>query len=304
MSRAVSYSRFGGPEVLEIIDVAMPVPRESQVRVAVRAAGLNAYDFKVRSIPGYLRSLTLPTGQGSEFAGVVDVVGAGVTSPAVGDEVLGWSSFSAQADFVIVPASHLAVKPAPLDWATAGGIGAAGNTAERSVSALGAGQADTVLVSAAAGGVGLIAAQLLLRAGATVIGTASETNHDFLRSLGVIPVSYGPGLVERVRAVAPNGVTAALDNAGEETVMAALELGVPAAKINSIVWYNGAARFGFTTVGGGGKTASALAALAELVAAGEILVPIAATFPLTEVRAAYELLEGRHLRGKVVLTLP
>lgn len=287
-----------------IIDVDEPHAGQDQVRVAVRAAGLNAYDFKVRSIAGYLPALTFPTGQGSEFAGVVDEVGPGVESINVGDEVLGWTSFAAQADYVVVKSTQVAQKPAGLDWATAGGIGAAGNAAERTVTALGAGPADTVLVSAAAGGVGLIAAQLLLRSGAAVIGTASLANHDFLRSLGVIPVAYGPGLVERARTAAPQGITAVLDNAGEETVLAALELGVAPARINTIVWYEGAAKHGITTVGGGGKSAVALAALARLVAAGDIRVPIAATFPLAQVRPAYELLEGRHIPGKVVLTLP
>ena len=304
MSKAVSYSRHGGPEVLEIVEVAEPHAGPGQVRVAVRAAGLNAFDFKVRSIAGYLPSLTLPTGQGSEFAGVVDEVGDGVVSSAVGDEVLGWASFAAQAEYVVVAATHVAPKPPSLDWATAGGLGAAGNTAERTVAALAPQPGDTVLVSAAAGGVGLIASQLLIRAGATVVGTASPANHEFLRSLGVVPVAYGAGLVQRVQDVAPQGITAVLDNSGEETVLAALELGVAADRINTIVWYDGAAKYGITTVGGGGKTAGALAGLAELVAAGDIRIPLAATFPLAEVRAAYELLEGRHLLGKVVLTLP
>ncbi len=304
MSKAVSYSSHGGPEVLEIVNVPAPHAGPGQVRVAVRSAGLNAYDFKVRSISGYLPSLTFPTGQGSEFAGVVDEVGADVSTHSLGDAVLGWASFAAQAEYVVVSAAHLAPKPDSLDWPTAGAIGAAGNTAQRTVSSLSPQPGDTVLVSAAAGGVGLIACQLLRIAGATVIGTASAANHRFLESIGVIPVEYGVGLVDRVRAVAPQGITAVLDNAGEETLLAGLELGVPAGRINTIVWYEGASKYGIATIGGGGKTASALASLARLIAAGDIRVPIAATFPLAEVRAAYKLLEGRHLLGKVVLTLP
>jgi NADPH:quinone reductase-like Zn-dependent oxidoreductase len=298
MSRIVQYSSFGGPEVLEIVKVDEPHAGDGRVRVAVRAAGLNAFDFKARQNPAMLPNRPLPRGQGSEFAGVVDEIGA------VGDEVLGWTNVAAQADFVVVPVAQVAPKPASLDWATAGAIGLVGNTARRSTDAVAPQPGETVLVSAAAGGVGLFAAQFALADGATVFGTASPGNHEFLRGLGVIPVAYGPGLVDRLRAVAPDGIDAVIDNSGQETVEVALELGVGPKRINTIVYFAGVEKFGITAVGGGGMTADGLAALARLVAEGEIVMPIAATYPLAAVRQAYERLESRHGLGKIVLTLP
>lgn len=309
MSRAVSYSSYGGPEVLEVIDVDEPHPAAGEVRVSVRAAALNAFDVKARASSAVLPKRMLPRGQGFEFAGVVDAVGAEVTAVAIGDEVIGFTDFAAQAESVLVPESHLAAKPDSLDWATAGSIGLVGNTAVRSVDAAALRPGETVLVSAAGGGVGLIACQLALLTGAIVIGTARTKHHDFLRGLGVIPVDYGPGLVDRVREVAPEGIDAVLDNAGEETVLAALDLGVPSSRINTIVFYDGAEKYGITTVGGGKKSAAQLAQLAELVDSGSLVVPIAATYPLAEVRAAYEQFENRHASGapalgKIVLTVP
>lgn len=304
MSRIVQYSRYGGPDVLEIVEVDEPHAGAGTVRVAVRAAGLNNFDSKARRSPAVLPNRTLPSGQGAEFAGVIDEVGEAVPTAMLGEEVLGWCNFCAQADFVIVPASQVTTKPSGLDWATAGGLGLVGNTAERSTAAVAPQPGETVLVSAAAGGVGLFAAQFALAAGATVIGTASEANHDYLRALGVTPVAYGPGLLERLRAVAPQGVDAVIDNSGQETVEVALQLGVDPTRINTIVYFAGVEKYGITAVGGGGKTAEDLGELARLVASGSIVLPSAATFPLAQVRAAYELLESRHLLGKVVLTLP
>ena len=310
MSRIVQYSRYGGPEVLEIVGVDEPHAGPGEVRVSVRAAGLNPFDSKVRQSPAMLPNRVLPSGQGAEFAGVIDEVGAGTatsTAPApvaVGDEVLGWCNSSAQADFVIVPADQVTVKPSTLSWAAAGGLGLVGNTAERSTRAVALTPGETVLVSAAAGGVGLFAAQLALADGAIVIGTASEANHDYLRGLGVIPVAYGPGLIDRLRTAAPNGIDAVIDNAGQETVEIAIELGVDPKRINSIVYFDGVAKYGISTIGGGGKKSEDLARLARLVADGSVALPIAGTYPLAEVRAAYQQLDSRHFLGKIVLTLP
>lgn len=304
MSRIVQYRRYGGPEVLEIVEVDEPHAGDGRVRVAVRAAGLNAFDFKAREDPAMMPNRPLPRGQGNEFAGVVDEVGPGVSGVAVGDEVLGWVNSAAQADFVVVPVAQVAPKPRDLDWVTAGGIGLVGNTARRSTDAVAPRPGETVLVSAAAGGVGLFAAQFALAAGARVIGTASPENHEFLRSIGVTPVAYGPGLADRLRALATDGIDAVIDSAGQETVEAAIELGVDPKRINTVVYFAGVDKHGISAVGGGAKTAEGLAALARLVADGTIVMPIAATFPLSEVRQAYERLESRHLRGKIVLTVP
>lgn len=304
MSRIVQYNRYGGPEVLDIVEVDEPHAGPGEVRVAVRAAGINNFDSKVRQSPALMPNRALPSGQGSEFAGVIDEMGEGSTTAAVGDEVLGWSNFGAQADYVVVPADQIAPKPSTLEWAAAGGLGLVGNTAERSTRAVTPQRGETVLVSAAAGGVGLFAAQFALADGAIVIGTASEDNHDYLRSLGVIPIAYGPGLIDRLRAAAPHGIDAVIDSAGQETIEVAIELGVNPKRINTIVYFEGAAKYGISTVGGGGKNSADLARLARLVADGTIVLPIAATYPLAEVRTAYEQLETRHLRGKIVLTLP
>lgn len=298
MSRAVTFSRFGGPEVLEVSDVDEPHAAAGEVRVAVRAAGLNPYDYKVRR-GGYGTPPALPSRQGYEFAGVVDEVGDGVADVSPGDEVLGFSSTGAQAQFVVVPAKNVAPKPTGLDWAVAGGIGLAGNAARRSTDSLALTSDDTVVVTAAAGGVGLLATQFALATGATVVGTASERNHDFLRSLGARPVAYGDGQIQRLRAAAPDGFTAMLDYAGEVAV--AVELGIPLERINSIVDYDTA---GITTVGGGRKNRAELEELARAALAGEIVFPILATFPLDEVVEAYRRLEQRSGLGKIVLTLP
>lgn len=303
MSRAISYSSYGGPEVLAVVERPEPHAGEGQVRVAVRAAGLNPFDVKVRR-GGYLPRHTLPSLQGSEFAGIVDELGSGVTAWKVGDEVLGWIGRGAQAEHVVVAATSLAAKPAGLDWATAGGIGLVGNTAKRATDSLSLGPGDTVLVSGAAGGVGLLSAQFAKRTGATVIGTASERNHDFLRSLGVVPVSYGPGMTDRLCAAAPQGYTAVLDNVGGETIDAALELGVAPERINTIADGDAAARHGLSSVGGGGKTSAELAELAQLAADGELVLPIRASYPASQVAAAYTELESGHGLGKVVLTFP
>jgi enoyl reductase len=303
MSRAVGYSEYGGPDVLEVIEVPEPHAGEGEVRVAVRAAGLNPFDYKVRR-GGYIPSHTLPSLQGAEFAGVIDEVGTGVTDWTIGDEVLGWVGRGAQAEYVVVPQAQVAAKPAGLDWAVAGGIGLVANTAKRAVDSLDLGPDDTVLVTAAAGGVGVLAAQFARAAGATVVGTASEANHEFLRGLGVIPVAYGEGELERLRDAVPAGYTAALDNIGGEAIRTALALGIPPERVNTIADHTAVEELGVQGVGGGRKTAEELAGFARQTAAGELVVPIRSTYHLTDVVAAFQDLETGHGLGKVVLLVP
>ena len=305
MSRRVQFSRLGGPEVLDLVDIDPPQAAAGEVRVAVAATSLNPLDYKIfgglpTSSP---HVFDLPAGNGADFAGTIDQVGDGVTGFVVGDEVLGSQLRSAQADFVVIDPQRLVRKPAGLDWVTAAGLTTVARTAAASVKAIRVGPSDTVFVSAAAGGVGIIASQLAKRAGARVIGSASPDNHDFLVSLGVEPVEYGDGLVEAVRAIAPNGITAALDNHGRPSVDAALALGAPASRVNSIADYAAADDYGTLAVGGSAASSADLEDVAELVAAGEVRLPIDSTYPLEEVRAAYERLLGRHVRGKIVLTL-
>ncbi|WP_341952254.1 NADP-dependent oxidoreductase [Salinibacterium sp. TMP30] len=305
MFRRVTYSQLGGPEVLTISEVPEPHAGAGEVRVRVKFAGINPFDAKVfrgaaTSTP---QSVSFPSGNGNDFAGVVDELGDGVTGWSVGDEVLGGKGFSAQADYVVVPAAKLVRKPAALSWEQAGALDIVGRTAWASVESISLTSADTVLVSAAAGGVGVIAAQLAKLKGAKVIGSASESNHEFLRSLGIHPVAYGEGMVERILEISPEGVTAALDNNGRETVDAALALGAPADRINTIADYAAVDEYGTTGVGAAGATADDLAALSALVAAGTVQVPIEAVFPIEEVSAAYAKLMEGHSRGKIVLEL-
>ena len=305
MSRRVTYSQLGGPEVLTISEVTEPHAGAGEVRVRVKFAGINPFDAKVFSgaATSTPQNVTFPSGNGNDFAGVVDEVGDGVASWAVGDEVLGGKSFSAQADYVVLPEHKLVRKPAALSWEQAGGLDIAGRTAWASVESLSLTSADTVLVSAAAGGVGVIAAQLAKLKGATVIGSASESNHEFLRSLGVHPVTYGEGMVERILEISPEGITAALDNNGRETVDAALALGAPADRINTIADYAALKEYGTTGVGAAGATPEDLAALSALVAAGTVQVPIDSVFPFEQVFEAYAKLIKGHSRGKIVLAL-
>ena len=303
MSRRVEYSQFGGPEVLHIAEVPPPHPAPGEVRVRVLAAGINPFDAKVfrgmqTSSP---QQVQFPVGNGADFAGVIDELGDGVTGLTNGDTVMGGRTFFAQADFVLVPASEVIAVPEGLTIEKAGSLYTAGRTAWASVDSLQLGEDDVVLVSAAAGGVGAIAVQLAKRTGATVIGSASESNHEFLRSLGVIPVAYGDGLADAVRSVAPEGITAALDNFGHGFVDVALELGAAADRINTIADYEAPEKYGVGAVGAAGATMDDLQQLARLVAVGSVDAPIDSVFPLERVTEAYtRLLEG-HLRGKIVL---
>ncbi len=303
MSKAVSYAEYGAPEVLEVIDVVEPHAGEEEVRVAVRAAGLNPFDYKVRR-GGYIPHHALPSLQGAEFAGVIDEVGAGVTDWTIGDEVLGWVNRGAQAEFVVVSHKNVARKPAELSWAIAGGLGLVANTAKRETDALSLGPDDTVLVTAAAGGVGVVAAQFAKATGATIIGTASEANHAFLRALGITPVAYGDGELDRLRAAAPHGYTAALDHVGGQAITTALELGIPAARINTIADHHAAEKFGLSSVGGGKKTSEELAEFARMVVDGELIIPLRNTYELSDVVAAFHDIETGHGLGKVVLLFP
>lgn len=304
MSRYVRFDEFGGPEVLHIVQGEEPQAGPGEVRVRVHTAGLNPVDLKIlRGGPAAATNNAVPPcGNGNDFAGVVDQVGSDVTAFRSGDAVLGGKRMAAQADYVVIDATLVIRKPEKLGFEPAGALDIAGRTAWASVRSLGLGPSDTVLVSAAAGGVGVLAVQLALRTGATVVGTAGPENHEFLRSLGVIPVAYGEGLADRVRQVAPH-VTAALDNHGPATIDAALKLGVPGPRINTIAARGHRADAGIAGVGGQAADLDDLAALADLIASGEIVLPIDSVYRLEQVREAYEHLQAGHLRGKVVLAL-
>jgi NADPH:quinone reductase-like Zn-dependent oxidoreductase len=235
---------------------------------------------------------------------LVEEVGEGVTGVSVGDEVIGWSEErSSHAEYVSVPARQLLPKPAGVPWTVAGSLYVAGITAWATIRAVELKTGDTVAVSGAAGGVGSIVVQLARRAGATVIGIAGASNSEWLSSHGAIPVVYGDGVTERLRAAAPAGIDAFIDCFGDGYVEIALELGVPVGRIDTIIDWAGAAKIGAKTAGLATveDPAAALSELANLVAAGELEVPIAHTFPLRQVQDAYAELEQGHTRGKIVL---
>jgi NADPH:quinone reductase len=304
MARAVRFDGYGDRDVLYVADVDVPVPPPGEVVVEVRAAGINPGEAKIRSGVNAERSpATFPSGQGSDLAGVVSAVGDGVTEFAVGDEVMGWSwRRSSQAELVVVPASQLIFKPPRLSWEVAGSLYVVGATAYAAVRAVGAQSGDTVAVSGAAGGVGSIVVQLLRLKGANVLAVASERHHDWLASKGAVPVAYGDGLAGRLRAAAPDGIDAFIDTFGPEYVDLALELGVSPERIDTIVGFARAAEVGAKAEGSmAGTSRAALAEVAELAASGRLEIPIAATYPLDEVRAAYAELAQGHTGGKIVL---
>jgi len=301
--RAVRFAEYGGIDVLNVLDVPTPEPGPGQVLVQVKAAGINPGEAKIRS--GELHSrfpATFPSGEGSDMAGIVAKTGPGVTGFAVGDEVIGYTDKRAShAEYALAEAEHLTPRPAGVPWDVAGSLFVAGATAYAAVRAVAATAGDTVVVAGAAGGVGSIAVQLARLAGASVIGLAGETNHVWLAEHGIVPVSYGDGAAERIRAAATE-VDAFIDTHGDGYVQLALDLGVQPGRIDTIVNFAAVADHGVKAEGSAaGASAATLAELARLVAAGELDVPIAATFPLSQVRDAYAELERGHTRGKIVL---
>ncbi|MFJ6197409.1 NADP-dependent oxidoreductase [Micromonospora sp. NPDC092111] len=298
--RAVQFADYGGPEVLRPVEVPEPHAGPGQVRVAVRAVGVNPMDWKIRS--GAMREmmpLSLPTIPGSDVAGVVDEVGAGVSGVGVGDEVFGFATAAGYAEYAVL--EHFAAKPPVMSWEEAAGLPVAAETAVRALDLLGVGEDDILLVNGVSGGVGLATAQLARHRGATVIGTASPANHDFLRALGVNPTSYGPGLVERVRDISPDGVDEALDTAGKGALPDLVEITGTSDKVLTISDPD-AQRYGVRmTSGAEGRSYQGLDEAARLFERGEFSLPVARTFELDQAAEAHEISQGGHVRGKLIL---
>jgi NADPH:quinone reductase-like Zn-dependent oxidoreductase len=302
--RAVRFDHYGGVDVLEVRDVEDPVAGPGRVLVAVKAAGINPGEIAIREGRMHERwPATFPSGQGTDLAGVVRELGEGVDAFSVADEVLGWTEERAsQAELVSVPVDQLAQKPPAVAWEVAGSLFVTGMAAYASVQAVALGAGDTVVVSAAAGGVGSIAVQLAHRAGARVIGLASEHHHGWLRDHQIVAISYGEGQAERIREAAGGKVDAFIDTFGSGYVELALELGVAPERINTIIDFAAVQRHGVKSQGTHAiATAELLGELAALVADGSIEVPIARTYKLDEVREAFEQLADRHTNGKIVL---
>jgi len=302
--KAVRFDEYGGVDVLKVVDVPVPEPAPGQVLVRVKAAAINPGEAKIRD--GLLHErwpAAFPEGEGSDLAGIVERLGPDVTTVAEGDEVIGWvDTRSSHAEYAVVEAEHLTPKPASLPWEIAGALPVVGFTAWAAVRAVALKPGDTLVVSGAAGGVGSLAVQLARREEATVVGLAGPANHAWLTKHGVIPVSYGDGVADRIREAAPT-TDAFIDTYGGDYIELALdELGVDPARIDTIARFDAAGKYGVKAEGNAvGASAATLGELAGLVAAGELEVPIAATYPLTQVRDAFAELAKGHTRGKIVL---
>src|SRR3954452_14320066 len=303
--RAVQFDEYGGVEVLKIRDIPSPEPGPDQVLVAVRAAGVNISEAKIRS--GQVRAIfpaTFPSGQGSDLAGVVEEVGSGVRNVAEGDEVIGFTNNRAShAEYVLVEAANLTAKPPEVPREVAGSLFVAGVTGVATVRATAPTADEAVVIAGAGGGVGVFAVQLAVRTGARVIAVASQRHHPWLANPGAIPITYCDDLPDRIIATAQETPVAAfIDLVGDGYVELALELGIAKERIDTIVDFPAAGKYGVKTEGGAAAaSAETLAELADAIAAGDLVVPIQRAYPLDDVRAAYSELEAGHVAGKIVL---
>ncbi|WP_203701415.1 NADP-dependent oxidoreductase [Asanoa iriomotensis] len=298
--RAAAFTSPGGPDVLHLMEVPDPVPADGQVLIRVRAAGVQPYDCAVRA--GWLPAgvpPTFPRVPGNEFAGVVTGDAGGL---ADGTEVLGFGQLGAYAELLAVPADHVVPKPAGMPWAVAGGFSAGAQTAHIALGELAPAPGETLLVHGAAGAVGTVAVQLAAAAGATVIATARPENHPYLRELGAIPVAYGPGLADRVRAAAPGGVDAALDGAGGDALDVSLDLVEDRDRILTLVDHARAADLG-VRVTPNARSAARLATLVDRYDHGDLRIHVRRTYPLAEAAGAHREVGTGHGRGKVVITV-
>lgn len=312
MAVVVQYSRFGGPEVLEVVEVPTPSAPPDGVVVEVRAAGVNPIDSKLRSGLRSSPPLTGPRRVGSDAAGVVIETGAQVGGWSVGDEVIVRGADGAYASHVVAYPRQLVAKPKTLSWEQAGAIGVPAGTAFQVLTSLGVTRGDTLLIHGGSGAVGQAAVQFAHAWGATVVATSSVANHARLVELGAIPIAYGPGLADRVRAVSPQGIDVALDAAGTtEAIETSLELVADHNRIGTIVLGAKAAELGIRAWAGGSPVPltaheqalrrEAIDAVAELVRRGEFEIEISRRLPLSAAAEAQRESESGHVRGKIVL---
>jgi NADPH:quinone reductase-like Zn-dependent oxidoreductase len=289
--------------VLVLRELPDPQPGAGQVRVRVRAAGVQPFDLAIRSgwRPAYSQE-ELPPVPGNEFAGVIDAVGEGVTEWRAGAEVLGFNYLGCYAEYVVVGADQIVEKPPSMPWDVAGGFTAGAQTAEIAWEEVKPGPGDVVLIHGAAGNVGGFAVQLAWLRGARVIGTARSEHHDYLSDLGAEPVDYRFGLVERVRALAPHGVDVVLDCAGREALSATVELAKDLTRTRTIYEHEAGPKVGVATLSGG-RSAARLARLVDMYADRTLAALIRSTYPLGHAAEAHRELETGHGRGKIVLTM-
>lgn len=309
MTRAAVAASYGGPDAIEIVEREVPEPSDGEVLVELEAIGVNPFDYKSYSGAFGTDESKLPIALGSEASGIVVAVGGDVEGPvgpiAVGDAVIVSGRNGTYAERILVPARFVFPKPAALDWNVAAGVLAVAGTAYDALESVAVKDGDTVLVHGAAGGVGSVVAQLAKERGATVIGTARAQNHDALRAFGAEPVEYGDGLLDRVRAAAPNGIDAAVDAVGtDEAIDVSLEVLTDRARLVTTAAFGRAEADGFSTVGGPAsmeRRRLASPALLKQAAAGVIEVTVAKTFPLSDAAQAHAELQSTHPRGKFVL---
>jgi NADPH:quinone reductase-like Zn-dependent oxidoreductase len=299
--KAVQFAAYGGPEVLRLAEVEEPHAGPGQVRIAVRAAGVNGIDWKIRA--GFMREmmpLPLPAGTGVDAAGVIDEIGAGVAGVAVGDAVFG-SGSQTYAEYAVL--SNWALKPAGLSFEEAAGYPVPAETAIRIINQVGVKPGQTLLVSGASGGVGSAVIQFARQRGINVIGTASPSRHDYLRSLGAVSTTYGDGLADRVRAIAPGGVDAALDIAGSGVIPQLIELTGDPSKVLSIADFS-APEHGAQVSSAPSDPAGAFAEAGRLFSEGTFRIPVDQTFPLADAAQAQAASQAGHAAGRLVITVP
>jgi NADPH:quinone reductase-like Zn-dependent oxidoreductase len=297
--RALQFTAYGGPEVLEWAEAPAPHAGLGQIRIAVRAASVNPIDWK--TFAGALSGGQPMAGTGYlgyDAAGVVDEVGEGVAGVSAGDEVLGRGQ-NTQAEYAVL--DSWAVKPPSIDWAVAAAAGVAGETSERGLRLLGVKPGDTIFVDGGAGGVGAAAVQMAVAAGARVIASSSEANHDYLREIGATPVRYGEGVAARVRAAAGGPVDAVFDVAGKTPAEDLISLAPEASQVVTIANF-AAGQAGARVTGGGADShpMQALAQVAGLLAQNKLVIKVQ-TFPFDRAADAYRISQGGHVRGKLVL---
>lgn len=302
--KAAGFDEFGPAEVLRTIEVEPVEPGPGEVRIANKAAGVQRFDTMIRAGLGPASELvtSFPAVVGNEFAGVVDATGPGVDDVSLGDEVLGWRLLGCYSATLIAPADQLVAKPSAMDWEIAGGFNAAAQTSSVAIESLKIDQGDTLLILGAAGTVGTVAAQLARYFGAMVVGTASQEHHEYLWSIGVAPVQYGPGEIDRIREMAPGGVDAALDCVGTAALPTALELVNDRARIKTIGAFGSEAANGMTPIEGK-RDAERLAGMVKLWEKGDLEIFLRDVYPLTQAAAAHAQVETGHGRGKSVLLI-
>ncbi|MFD4944323.1 NADP-dependent oxidoreductase [Streptomyces sp. NPDC058239] len=300
--RAVQFTEYGGPEVLRVVDREVPRPGPWEVLVEVRAAGVNPLDWQLRSgAVATMMPVEFPAVPGGDVAGVVRDIGEGVSNFVAGDEVFGSIGFGSYAEFVLAPAAQIARKPGNVPWEIAAGLPVAANTAYQALCDLDVKAGETLVVDGAAGGVGSVTVQIARHLGATVIGTASERNHAYLRSLGAEPVLYGEGLAGRIRTIAPNGADAAFDTAGKGSLPDLVDVTGGPERVVTIADHRAAehgVRFVFADAG---AIRERLERAAALAANDELTLSVARTYTLSEAADAHRESEGGHVRGKLVI---